>query len=63
MNVLSNWNLIELDFDRMGHDLEPLLDQRTWRWFTLRLSMLIGNPESMTHKALIKKEDNGAEAE
>lgn len=54
-DVLEQWFLIELDFQDWGLDIEHLLHSRSWRWFKLRLLCIMGNPETRTHKALLKE--------
>lgn len=49
------WLLVELDFQDWGIDLEECLDRKSWQWFKNRLSAIITNANSRTHRMLVAK--------
>lgn len=51
-DLLENFASIESDFDDLGYDLESgILRDRTWRWFTARVSRFTQDPTSFTFRS------------
>ncbi|AOD24567.1 hypothetical protein IM25_21325 [Rhodococcus sp. p52] len=54
-DCLHHWNLIELDLQDAGIDVESgVLRSRSWRWLRLRIESLAAEPSSRLHKALLR---------
>ena len=58
--VLSHWNAIETDMHHFyGADMEnPEVLGRSWRWFTIRITRLIGEDTALW-RALRPQDDQG----
>lgn len=52
-DILQHWNLLELDLDDRGHDVESgILHQRSYRWLQLRGTDIARTPGTRLYAAL-----------
>ncbi|QHB37243.1 tail assembly chaperone [Gordonia phage Gudmit] len=62
-DIFTSWEALEVDFASFFHlDLTPeLLTEKSWRWFAVRLSRILGDPDTLTSRmiSLRKAVDDG----
>jgi hypothetical protein len=65
LDIFEAWDAIEMDFELFcHHDLTPeLLRARSWRWFAIRLSRILGDRDSLSSRIIAsrKQVDDGDE--
>ena len=65
-DIFATWEAIEIDFATIFIcDLTPtLLEEKSWRWFAVRLSRILGDPDSLASRmiSLRKAVDGGDSA-
>lgn len=65
-DIFTSWEALEVDFASFFHlDLTPeLLTAKSWRWFAVRLSRILGDPDTLTSRmiSLRKAVDDGDSA-
>ena len=54
--------VLELDFQDMGIDLEGIMEQRTWRWFRIRVLRILGDRRTRLHRVLAEKVKDDVQA-
>lgn len=51
--MVDRWGLVVADFHRLlGIDLEAVYRERSWRWFELRVSVVLSLPDSLLGRSL-----------
>ena len=56
--LLTAWDILELDFQAVHINLVDVLDTMTWGWFKKRVLWRLSDPQSLTHRLIKVTQDD-----